>query len=55
MAYYEYECEKCGNRFTVKQSFAQHDRQPKPKCTQCSSQKVHQLFTSLHVKTSKKS
>lgn len=55
MAYYDYECEKCGNRFTVKQTFDQHDQQPKPKCPECRSRKVRHLITALHVKTSKKS
>ncbi len=55
MAYYEYECEKCGHIFTVKQSFEEHDQQPKPKCPQCQSRKVAQLIGSVHLKTGKKS
>ena len=55
MAYYEYECAKCGNRFTVNQTFDEHDRHAKPKCPKCHSVKVGQLIGSIHVKTSKKS
>ena len=56
MAYYEFECEKCHKQFTVKQTFDEHDRQPKPKCPQCGSQqKIRQVIAAVHVKTSKKS
>jgi putative FmdB family regulatory protein len=55
MPYYEYKCGKCGNRFTVKETFEQHDRHAKPKCPKCQSRKVGQLIASVHVKTSKKS
>lgn len=43
MAYYEFQCTKCQKHFTVKQTFAEHDRDPKPKCPQCGSEKVQQL------------
>jgi putative FmdB family regulatory protein len=55
MAYYEYECMNCHQQFSVKQTFAEHDREPKPKCPKCASRKVGQLIGSVHVKTSKKS
>lgn len=55
MAYYEFQCTHCRKHFTLKQTFAEHDREPKPKCPKCSSRKVNQLIGSVHVKTSKKS
>jgi len=55
MAYYEFECQECQQRFTVQQTFAEHDRQPRPKCPQCGSKEVEQLLDTVHVKTAKKS
>ena len=55
MAYYEYECAKCGHRFTMKQTFEEYDQRPAPKCPKCGAGKVQQLFGAVHVKTSKKS
>ena len=55
MAYYEFECEKCRERFTVEQSFTEHDHAPKPKCPKCGSRKVGRLISEIHVKTTKKS
>jgi putative FmdB family regulatory protein len=55
MAYYEFACQKCHEHFTVKQSFAEHEKRPKPKCPHCGSRKVSQLLSAVHVRTSKKS
>jgi putative FmdB family regulatory protein len=55
MAYYEFECQKCHQTFTVKQTFAEHDRGARPKCPKCRSQKVARLVTAVHLQTSKKS
>lgn len=55
MALYEYECDKCGERFTVQQTFDEHTQHPKPKCPKCQSRKVSHLMDSVHVKTSHKS
>jgi putative FmdB family regulatory protein len=55
MAYYEYECTKCEHKFTVKQSFEEHDHHKQVKCPNCSSNKVEQLLTSAYALTSKKS
>ena len=55
MAQYEFECQSCGKKFTTQQSFAEHDRQPKPKCPKCGNKNVGQLVSTVHVKTSKKS
>jgi putative FmdB family regulatory protein len=55
MANYEFECQACRKKFAVQQSFAEHDRQPKPKCSKCGSRKVERLVSAVHVKTGKKS
>ena len=56
MAYYDFECDACRKQFTCKQSFAEHNRESKPKCPKCGSRrKVRQVFTVVHVKTSRKS
>jgi putative FmdB family regulatory protein len=55
MAYYDYQCGKCRKRFTVKQTFAEHDRTAKPKCPKCGSRAVDRLLTDVFVKTAKKS
>ena len=55
MAQYEFKCEECRKRFAIKQSFTEHDREPRPKCPKCGSRKVEQLIHAVHVKTSKKS
>lgn len=55
MAFYELKCEKCGHHYTVEQSFAEHDRNPRPKCPKCRSRKVHQQLGDVHLQTSKKS
>ena len=54
MPYYEFECKRCGRRFTVEESFAEHNRH-KEKCPKCGSKRVEQLISSVHAKTSKKS
>lgn len=55
MAFYEYECTKCGHKFTVQQSFREHDEHPKVKCPECHSTKVEQLISSVYAHTSRKS
>jgi putative FmdB family regulatory protein len=55
MAQYEYECKKCFHRFTVTETFQQHDKHKHVKCPKCGSQSTSQTFSSIHVKTSKKS
>ena len=45
MANYEFECEDCQEKFAVQQTFAEHDRQPKPECPKCGSRKVEQLVS----------
>jgi putative FmdB family regulatory protein len=55
MAYYEFQCEKCHKRFTVQQSFKEHDGEPRPKCPICGRRQVRQLISDIHLKTGKKS
>jgi putative FmdB family regulatory protein len=55
MALYEFQCNKCRKRFTVRQTFEEHDRKPKSKCPKCGSLQVRQLVSTVHVQTSKKS
>jgi len=55
MADYDYECKECNEKFVVHQTFAEHDREPKPKCPKCGSQDVEHLLEPAHVQTSKKS
>jgi putative FmdB family regulatory protein len=54
MADYEYECTQCKKRFTVKETFEQHDRHRQPKCPSCKSQRVERVIEAVHVRTSKK-
>ena len=55
MPEYEYECEKCEHTFTTRETFEQHDRHELVKCPKCGSAKVHQLLSTVHVKTAKTS
>ena len=54
MPEYEFACTKCGKHFTVEESIQQHE-QHLVKCPKCGSTKVEQRFSSVFVKTSKKS
>jgi putative FmdB family regulatory protein len=55
MPSYEFECLKCGHRFELQQTFADHDKHKGEKCPKCGSQKVQQVITPAFVQTSKKS
>jgi putative FmdB family regulatory protein len=55
MALYEYECRDCKKTFDVRQTFAEHDRQAKPKCPKCGSANVERTIEAVHVQTGKKS
>jgi putative FmdB family regulatory protein len=54
MPTYEYQCEKCGKRFSVKQSIAEHGN-VKVLCPKCKNRNVRQLITAFTAKTSRKS
>ena len=55
MAQYEYQCGKCSHKFTVEESFAEHDKHKAVKCPKCGSTNVQQQYSDVHVKTSHKS
>lgn len=55
MPIYEFECEKCHNQFVVVETFSEHELHLVHKCPKCGSTEVHQLISSIHVVTSKKS
>lgn len=55
MPTYQYECDDCGEQFTVDESMKDHVEQEKPKCPKCNKAKsVRQIVSSVHVKTSRK-
>lgn len=54
MPEYEFECQQCGEKFSQKETYEEHD-QHKEKCPKCGSKRVEQLVSQVHVKTSKKS
>jgi putative FmdB family regulatory protein len=53
MPTYEYHCEACSHEFTTVLGVAEHNK-AKPQCPRCGSQKVHQLVSTVSVKTSRK-
>jgi len=55
MPTYEFECAKCGEKFTQKRTFRDFDRGKAVKCPKCSSTKVQQVLTASFAKTAKKS
>ena len=54
MPTYEYRCDSCGHQFTVIESIGEHGKNP-PRCPKCQGDKVEQAFSSVYVKTSRKS
>ena len=54
MPTYDYRCAACGKQFTQEASISQHEVQ-QPACPKCGSHNVAQSFSSVYVKTSKKS
>ncbi len=54
MPVYEYRCQECGKEFT-KTLTLQEYATTSVKCPQCSSAKVGRRFTSVYVKTDRKS
>ena len=51
---YEYECEKCRKKFTLHQTYEQHDRQ-RIKCPRCGGLKVKRVIGAVFAKTTHKS
>ena len=54
MPTYEFECQKCGKKFVLEESYQQHAER-KEKCPHCGSKRVEQLISPVYAKTSKKS
>jgi putative FmdB family regulatory protein len=54
MPVYEYLCEKCHHSFSVKMSMTEH-AQKAIKCPACKGKQVIPRFSTVYVKTSKKS
>jgi putative FmdB family regulatory protein len=54
MPTYDYVCNKCEHTFQRIEKISEHGRK-KTECPECKSTKVEQVFTSIFVKTSKKS
>jgi putative FmdB family regulatory protein len=54
MPTYDYACQKCGHEFQRIEKISEHGAK-KVRCPKCKSQKVEQVFTSVFVKTRKKS
>jgi putative FmdB family regulatory protein len=54
MPTYEFKCKQCGKKFTLAETYSDHDRHDE-KCPKCGSKEVEQLISSVYAKTSKKS
>jgi putative FmdB family regulatory protein len=54
MPTYEYTCKACKKKFSAIMSIAEHEK-GKVTCPKCKSAKVEPRFTSVHIKTSRKS
>jgi putative FmdB family regulatory protein len=54
MPQYDYECKKCGNRFTLIMTVKEHEKK-RVRCPKCKSQSVRPVYTGFTAITSKKS
>ena len=54
MPTYDYACQKCGHAFQRVEKISEHGLK-KVKCPECKSTRVERVFTSVFVKTSRKS
>jgi putative FmdB family regulatory protein len=54
MPIYDYTCEKCSKKFSVRHSITEHDHK-RVFCPKCHSRKLQRRITSFLAKTSKKS
>lgn len=56
MPTYEFNCEKCGNAFTLILSMREYEKEKdRFRCPKCKSKKVKQVMSSFTAKTTKKS
>ncbi|MFN2567024.1 MAG: zinc ribbon domain-containing protein [Gemmatimonadaceae bacterium] len=51
---YEYRCTSCGESFSRTERISDHPSN-RPTCPKCKSDRVEQTFSSVYVKTAKKS
>ncbi|MFC1452923.1 FmdB family zinc ribbon protein [Verrucomicrobiota bacterium] len=54
MAVYDYQCGKCGKKFSVNMSMSEHDTK-RTRCPKCKSLRVVQHVSAFFAQTSKKS
>lgn len=54
MPHYDYKCTQCGAKFTVKQSFTEHEHK-RAKCPKCGKVKAERVFAAVFAQTAKKS
>ncbi len=56
MPTYEFNCDKCGNAFSLILSMREYDKEKERfRCPKCKSKRVKQAFSSFIAKTTKKS
>ena len=56
MPTYEFDCEKCGNKFTLILTMPEYEKERQRfRCPKCKSKKVKQIFSPFVAKTSHKS
>ena len=51
MAEYEFMCNDCGHKFTVAESYKEHEEHHE-KCPECDSRNIKQLISEVFAKTS---
>ena len=54
MPVYEYKCENCGELFEQTETLAEHEAST-PACHKCNSNNLSRVYSSIQVKTAKKS
>lgn len=54
MPEYEFECQDCGERFSLEESMSEHEKHEET-CPKCGGEQVETLLNPVFVKTSKKS
>jgi putative FmdB family regulatory protein len=56
MPTYDFDCEKCGNKFTLILTLGEYEKErDRFRCPKCKSKRVKQVFTPFVAKTSHKS
>lgn len=54
MPSYDYQCRKCGQRFTTREKISEHNA-GSAICPQCKSEEVERVMSSFYAKTPRKS